>query len=84
FDLSYRIAADYDQMVRILKRDDIKVIYVPQVFVKMRLGGESTRIDNAISSTKEIVEVMKNHNVNWKIAIIIRKISKLMQLFAHK
>lgn len=59
FDLSYRIAADYDQMVRILKRDDIKVIYVPQVFVKMRLGGESTRIDNAISSTKEIVEVMK-------------------------
>ncbi|TEV98529.1 glycosyltransferase, partial [Escherichia coli] len=34
--------------------------------------------------TKEIVEVMKNHNVNWKIAIIIRKISKLMQLFAHK
>lgn len=84
FDLSYRIAADYDQMVRVLKRDDIKVSYVPQVFVKMRLGGESTRIDNAISSTKEIVAVMKNHNVNWKFAIIIRKISKLMQLFAHK
>lgn len=40
FDLSYRIAADYDQMVRVLKRDDIKVSYVPQVFVKMRLGGK--------------------------------------------
>lgn len=83
FDLSFKIAADYDQMIRILRRDNLKVSYIPEVFVKMRLGGESTKIDNAISSTKEIVGVMKKQKINWRLAIITRKISKLVQLFSR-
>ncbi|WP_441546129.1 glycosyltransferase family 2 protein [Citrobacter freundii] len=84
FDLSFSIAADYDQMTRVLKRNDIKVVYLPQVFVKMRLGGESTKINNAISSTNEIIAVMKKHNINWVVAIVVRKLSKLTQLFTNR
>lgn len=82
FDLSFRIAADYDQMIRMFRRDNVKVSYIPEVFVKMRLGGESTKIDNAISSTNEIVRVMKKQKIKWQFAIFVRKISKLTQLFS--
>ncbi|HII1980808.1 TPA: glycosyltransferase family 2 protein [Escherichia coli] len=81
FDLTFKIAADYDQMIRVLKRERIKVIYLPQVFVKMRLGGESTKLDNTVASTKEIISIMKKHHINWYVAIITRKFSKLAQLF---
>ncbi|MES0303126.1 glycosyltransferase family 2 protein [Citrobacter sedlakii] len=83
FDLSFRIAADYDQMIRILRQDNIKVSYLPQVFVKMRLGGESTKFDNAARSTREIIGVMKKQKIYWPIAIIWRKISKFAQLFSR-
>jgi glycosyltransferase len=82
FDTSFKIAADYDQMLRILERENIKVSYLPQVIVKMRLGGESTKIDNSILSTKEIARVMGMHNINWIVAMAYRKFTKLMQLFS--
>lgn len=81
FDLNFKIAADYDQMIRILKRDDIKVSYLNQVIVKMRLGGESTKIENTVSSTREIISVMKKHKINWRFAILYRKLVKSLQLF---
>ena len=79
FDLSFRIASDYDQMVRVLKRNDINISYIPLVLVNMRLGGESTKLENVISSTREIIHVMKKHKIIWQIAIISRKISKILQ-----
>lgn len=81
FDIDFRIAADYDQMLRVLKRDDIKVSYLKDVIVKMRLGGESTKVENAVSSTREIIAIMKKHSINWQFAILYRKIAKCMQLF---
>ena len=82
FDISFKIAADYDQMLRILKRDDVKISYLPEVIVKMRLGGESTKIDNTVLSTKEIARVMGMHNINWRVAMVYRKLSKFMQLLS--
>ncbi|MEL4869147.1 glycosyltransferase family 2 protein [Pantoea agglomerans] len=81
FDLNFKIAADYDQMIRMLQRDNIKVSYLNEIFVKMRLGGESTKIENAISSTQEIISIMKKHQINWRFAILYRKLAKCMQLF---
>lgn len=42
FDLSYRIAADYDCMLRFLG-SGMRAAYIPEVLVKMRLGGTSNR-----------------------------------------
>ena len=42
FDTSYQIAADYDAMLRYLSRGRIELAYyIPEVLVKMRMGGES-------------------------------------------
>lgn len=49
FDTRYGIAADYDLMLRVLSRLAGRVVYLPQVLVRMRLGGKSNR------NLKEIV-----------------------------
>ena len=42
FDLRYRLAADYDFMLRALELADFTAVHVPQVLVDMRAGGLSS------------------------------------------
>ena len=42
-DTRYQIAADHDLMLRVLRQLPGRAVYLPQVLVRMRLGGESNR-----------------------------------------
>lgn len=48
FDIRYRIAADYFSILRLFSQPDFKAVYLPEVLVKMRLGGASNRSLKAI------------------------------------
>jgi glycosyltransferase involved in cell wall biosynthesis len=41
FDTRYRIAADYEFMLRVLLKHRLKAAYIPEVLVRMRAGGAS-------------------------------------------
>ncbi|HXC18118.1 MAG TPA: glycosyltransferase family 2 protein [Holophagaceae bacterium] len=41
FDLQYRIAADFEFMLRVLGKHRIRATYIPEVLVRMRIGGAS-------------------------------------------
>ena len=81
FDISFKIAGDYDFMLRILK-DNIAVKYLPQVIYKMRLGGESNRsIKNILDKSKEDLRAMRNNKINNPFfALFYKNASKIMQL----
>ena len=81
FDISFKIAGDYDFMLRILK-DNIAVKYLPQVIYKMRLGGESNRsIQNILDKSKEDLRAMRNNKINNPFfALFYKNVSKIMQL----
>jgi glycosyltransferase len=79
FDTSYRIAADYDCMLRFLSRG-IKVVYVPQVLVKMRLGGASNRsFKNILRKSREDYRALKANRVGGLPALVWKNFSKLPQ-----
>lgn len=62
FDLSYRIAADVELMMRFLEKYAIRVIYIPDVWVKMRLGGTTNKnLRNIWVQNKEILRALKSH-----------------------
>jgi glycosyltransferase involved in cell wall biosynthesis len=42
FDLSYKIGADYECLVRFIYKNRIRIQYIPMDFVTMRTGGAST------------------------------------------
>ena len=63
FDTRYRIAADYDTILRFLAVGKICVAYIPEVLVRMRVGGVSNRSVKTIlrKSLEDIVVVRRNH-----------------------
>ena len=61
FDLSLRIAADYEFMLRVLHKYRCRVAYLPAVLVKMRIGGASNR------SLKNILQANRECYSAWRI-----------------
>ncbi|MDA9774810.1 glycosyltransferase [Algibacter sp.] len=82
FDLSYKIAADYDFMLRVLKDQTLKFFYLPEVITKMRVGGASNRsIKNIIQKTREDYTAVKSNQVGGLITVLRKNTSKIKQFF---
>lgn len=80
FDLSFRISADYDSILRYLYSNKISISYLPKVTIKMRVGGASNRnIRSIVLKTKEDIRALKNSEVPWAAALAMKNISKLSQ-----
>ena len=80
FDLNYNIAADYDSLLRYLWINKINVSYLPEVLIKMRVGGASNRsLKNIIQKTKEDMMALSNNNVPVLKAILWKNLSKIPQ-----
>ncbi|MEZ9330293.1 glycosyltransferase family 2 protein [Vibrio breoganii] len=80
FDLSFKIAADYDSLLRYLWVNKVSMAYLPKVLIKMRVGGASNRsVSNIIQKTKEDIQALKNSSLSWPQAILIKNLSKIPQ-----
>lgn len=85
FDLSFKIAADYDSLLRYLWANKVKMAYLPKVIIKMRVGGASNcSLKNIIQKTKEDIEALKNNRIFWPRALLIKNISKIPQFLIKK
>lgn len=79
FDLGFKIAGDYDFMLRILNRG-IKVQYIPRVLYKMRVGGESNKsVKNIIRKSKEDLKALKKNSVGGAWTLVRKNFSKISQ-----
>ena len=64
YSLDYKIAADYDMMVRLFYKCRIKSKYLKQDFVTMRTGGMSTKnVRNRLLITKEDVKACRAYGM---------------------
>ena len=64
FDLTYRIAADIELMMRFLEVHKIRVLYVPEVWVRMRMGGTTNKsLKNIWVQNQEIQRALKSHGL---------------------
>jgi glycosyltransferase len=83
FDTRYRIAADYFSILQMFSQPDFKAVYVPEVFVKMRLGGASNRSFKAIvRKTREDWDALRRARVGalgGAGALVWKNLSKLGQ-----
>ncbi len=80
FDTSFRIAADYDTVLRFLGVQGISTSYLPQVMVKMRLGGESNKsFANLKKKTAEDIKALQKNGIGGYGTIAIKNFSKISQ-----
>ncbi|WP_209316452.1 glycosyltransferase family 2 protein [Halomonas salinarum] len=84
FDLRYRIAGDYDALLRYLASEKVMAAYLPEVLVKMRVGGASNgSLIQIVHKSKEDFTVMRNNGVNPLVALPFKNLSKLPQFLAR-
>lgn len=71
YKIDYKIAADYELLIRFLKVNHLKYKYIPLNMVTMRTGGKSTK--NIMSNwilNKEIVRGCKENGIRTNMAIL--------------
>lgn len=82
YDASYQIAADYDAMLRYLEKGRIQLAYIPEVLVKMRLGGESNRdLARILRKSREDLRAIRTNQVGGLGTLAIKNLSKIRQFF---
>ena len=82
FDTHFRIAADYDAILRYFGQGKIRVAYIPRVLVKMRVGGESNRsVARILRKSREDYEALRRNGVGGLGALAWKNLSKLGQFF---
>ncbi len=79
FNTDIRITADYDLILRFMVKGGITAFYVPEVLVKMRLGGDSNRsLKNIALKMKEDLSIMRSNGLtNPTIALLYKNLSKV-------
>jgi len=80
FDTSFDIAADYDWILRLLVKHKKKAVYIPEVFVRMRVGGVSNRtMKNIRKKWREDYRAMKINGFGNPLTLFF----KIMRPVAH-
>jgi glycosyltransferase len=74
FDLNLKISADYDFVLRVFSDSALKLVYLPEVITKMRVGGASNRgLKNIILKSKEDFRVLKKNRMPFPLWILFTK-----------
>ena len=87
FDLNYRIASDVDLMMRFLEIHKIKSRHIPEVWVKMRMGGTTNKnFKNIWAQNQEVLSSFDKNglSVNLIIFVIYKIFSRFKQFFTRK
>jgi glycosyltransferase len=80
FNTQYKIAADYDLILRLFSHPETKASFMDTTMVNMRVGGVSNNsIGNIIQKSKEDYQALKSNNIGGIGALFVKNFSKLIQ-----
>ncbi|PRY89523.1 glycosyltransferase family 2 protein [Marinilabilia salmonicolor] len=80
FNTEYRISADYEWLLRALSFPSVKVEYLPEVLVRMRMGGASNKsLRNVIAKSGEDLRALKDNGVGGFRTLFWKNASKISQ-----
>lgn len=86
FNLELKSAADYEIMLRFLHKHKISTTYLPQVLIKMRVGGKSNvSLSNRLKANREDRQAWKINGLKPSIFTLFRKpLSKIPQFYRKR
>jgi glycosyltransferase involved in cell wall biosynthesis len=84
FNDTLQIAADFELMLRLIEKHQIKIGYIEKVVVKMGTGGKANVLRGMIQGNKEIIKSFHLNGLRLSPWFFIRKpITKISQLFSR-
>jgi glycosyltransferase len=80
YNTDYRISADYDLILKIFMTPGFRPAYIPDVFVKMRLGGVSNgSLRQVFRKSAEDYRILRSNGVGGGMSLVAKNIRKLTQ-----
>ena len=82
FNLKYRIASDYDLMLRTVGSGELTCEYLPHIITKMRIGGASNKsLKNIWQKSYEDWQALKQNKKGGLYTLASKNLSKIGQFF---
>lgn len=83
YNLDFKIASDTEFLLRYLYRNNIKLSYINNYIVKMRMGGMSTSLRTAFKVLYEDYRIYKFHGLYALPTVFLKKTSAIRQYVFH-
>jgi glycosyltransferase involved in cell wall biosynthesis len=86
FDSTFRIAGDFDWLARVFKSNSVSILYIPEVFLRMRTGGQSSsNLRGLIIKNREILRSCTKNKISTSyLKICLRFFGKALESFRTK
>ena len=83
FDVSFRMAADFEMSLRLLDIAGLHAVHIPEVLVRMRMGGASTRgLASVVRNNRETARACVKHGLPGGVRFVVgRVLAKVPELF---
>lgn len=75
FDLDFKLQSDFEMALRLLEVKKISTAYIPEILVRMRIGGASnSSLKNIFRGNIEAAQACRKHGYSGGLVFVIRKI----------
>ena len=83
FDLDFKFAADFELMLRLIEKEHIRLFYLPEPLVRMRLGGTTSKnFTNIRKGNIECIKAFKKNGIKVScLYTLFRLLPKLIHYF---
>lgn len=82
FNTKYAISADYDSILRLLIKGKVNATYIPEVLIRMRLGGISNRsLRSILHKSFEDLKIVQENGVGFVLTVLLKNLSKVSQFW---
>ncbi len=82
FRIDYRIAGDFEFIVRVFHGHEVRYQHIPDVLVHMQTGGVSTRLRGKIRLNQEVLRACRENGLNTNLLKILSKYpAKILEIF---
>jgi hypothetical protein len=82
FDPTYRIAGDFELMLRLIEKHRIRVQYIPKPLVRMRAGGRANTLRGIIQGNREIIHAFQNNGLAFPSGFFCLKLFRKLRQFS--
>lgn len=84
YDTEFKTAADYEWLLRTIHKHKVRIVYLPRVTVKMRVGGKSniTLINRLKANREDRKAWTKNGLKPQPFTLLFKPLSKIRQYFS--
>lgn len=81
FNTQFKIAADYDFILRVFSKPNLQVAYLPDVLMLMRQGGKSSKWQNLFQKSYEDFLIIRKNGYYLPLVILLRKMGVKFKQF---